>query len=70
MPNASFVDATESRVLEVLSSSGLLLDATQIAERASVPPADAASALRRLADKDIVQVARYRHDEHPRYAAL
>ncbi len=54
MPNTVFVDATETRVLEALSAAPFALDATQIAERASVRPAEADAALHSLAEKDIV----------------
>jgi DNA-binding MarR family transcriptional regulator len=69
MPNVKFVDLTESRVLEALSESRMALDATQIAERASVLPADADAALHRLVLKDFVQkVGGSRKDRRSRYA--
>ncbi len=61
VPMQASVDATEFRVLEALSRTGLALDATQIAERASVRPQDAADALRRLAEKEIVVSVGARH---------
>jgi DNA-binding MarR family transcriptional regulator len=69
MPNVEFVDLTESRVLEALSESRMALDATQIAERASVLPADADAALHQLVLKDFVQkVGDSRKDRRSRYA--
>jgi len=70
MPNVKIVDAMESRVLEALSRSKLALDATQVAERASVLPADADAALNSLVRKDIVvRVSGHRKDRGLRYVA-
>jgi hypothetical protein len=64
------VDVTESRVLEALSKSGMALDATQVAERASLLPAEADAALARLVRKDfIVKLGAQRADRRSRYTA-
>lgn len=45
----------ETAVLEALAEAGIALDATQVAERASVTPADADAALSRLVRKGLVR---------------
>jgi DNA-binding MarR family transcriptional regulator len=68
MPNVVTVDLTETRVLEALFTSGVALDATQVAERASLLPADADAALHRLIRKDfVVRVRAERRDRRSRY---
>jgi DNA-binding MarR family transcriptional regulator len=68
MPNVVTVDLTETRVLEALFTSGVALDATQVAERASLLPADADDALHRLIRKDfVVRVRDERRDRRSRY---
>jgi DNA-binding MarR family transcriptional regulator len=69
MPNVKTVDIAETRVLETLAESGVALDATQVAERASLRPAEADAALHRLMQKDfIVRVVGVRSDRRSRYA--
>lgn len=46
----------ETAVLEALTEAGIALDATQVAERAHVLPADADAALSRLKLKGLVRV--------------
>jgi DNA-binding MarR family transcriptional regulator len=69
MPNVVTVDLPETRVLEALLASRVALDATQVAERASLLPADADAALHRLVRKDfVVRVRDGRTDRRPRFA--
>lgn len=65
------MDLIETQVLRALADAGIPLDATQVAERASLTPSDAGHALAGLCRKDLaVRLPSRRRDRLTKYMAV